>query len=219
MTMSPQQPKSSLQGQEELLKQELQGLPRVSAPWYLESDVLRQLRSPAGGMRWIARPIPAIAVSSVGVVLLGIVGYAVYVTMLVEPASTNRDIETTPVPTSVSPVETTPTTVVPPGERAAEPAMQDARARDKAPAGATHEPVLRSDQPRGIREQILQSDDAAKPVVDTYRVPETVPQPAAVPAARRQDSVRARDTLRPAVDTARAGRSVGKPVIPADTTH
>ncbi len=66
----------------ESLKDELRSLPRVSAPWFLEADVLRRLRSGRSKRAWIARPLPAFAASVFGLAVLGGVGYLLYVSLL-----------------------------------------------------------------------------------------------------------------------------------------
>jgi len=80
MTQRKQSPLDS--GEEDSLRQELRNLPRVSAPWYLESDVLRRLRAGETVKTWIARPIPAFAVSLFGVAILGGAGYFLTIALL-----------------------------------------------------------------------------------------------------------------------------------------
>ena len=106
--MANQKPKQPAHPAEEKLKQELRNLPRVKAPWYFESDLqmkLRRLRPGAGAPGWLAKPLPAYALSILGVIALAAVGY--YVVFIPGPAvreDSGRPVMEAPVqPPSTSP--------------------------------------------------------------------------------------------------------------------
>ena len=70
----------------ERLKRELKALPRMKAPWFLEAELQRRLREGTGQSRttgFLARPIPAYALSALGVVA---VGFLAYVFLVQQPA-------------------------------------------------------------------------------------------------------------------------------------
>jgi hypothetical protein len=70
---------------EERLKRELKNLRRVKAPSSFESELQQRLRGEVQGpARWLAKPIPAYALSAIAVAALGVIGFY----FLFRPAAT-----------------------------------------------------------------------------------------------------------------------------------
>lgn len=77
--MSQQKPEQTEGGGQEQVKQELRGLRKVQAPWYFESRLQQRLRMGDQPRSWMARPVPAFALSLLAVAMVGTIGYYVYV--------------------------------------------------------------------------------------------------------------------------------------------
>ena len=96
---------------EERLTKRLRELQKLKAPWFFEAELQRRLHegtTHASSWRFFARPIPAYALSVLGIVLIGVVGYFMMVrTPQVEPFIIEVPIETneavTDQPTSEPP--------------------------------------------------------------------------------------------------------------------
>ncbi len=165
----------------ELLKGELKSLPRVTAPWFLEADVLRRLRSGRSKRAWIARPVPAFAASVLGVAVLGGVGYFLYVSLLTGSPSSDYPAER----------QNAPTIVVP--EPKVEGAAQETPQVSPSPDVRTTGSETRTDAAGQSRASHPQSSEPIRPAL---RVAATDSAPAPVPSARPQDTA-----LRPRRDS------------------
>ena len=197
MKTSPDQSVPRNPGGDERVKRLLHELPKVSAPWWFESEFRRRLWAVTGGKRPQRVIVPRYAIITVCLMVLGAFGYWLISPVSIEPASTPAGAERSG--TQRNPVAT------PPAHGAD---RKDAEGTRSIPA--ITRPVDRQPVTPRSREG-LNENDAQSPLSSVRRAIRgtaikltadsglTGQKPASVPDSARGP----RDTSLPAVDTSR----------------
>lgn len=199
--------------QERLLKEELRSLPKVPAPWYFESDVLRRIRKAEPATRWLRRPVPAVAVSSLGIVVLGIIGYFLYFSVPVDPGtSPARDAQTGP-PAPSPQLSSHPQ----PAARDQERSSQSSRTREEVAPVPGEDRVHQ--QPRSVtpEDQPVQPRETSAAISESTVATHPMIRPSVADTSKGSDSSKLGDMVRTRVDSSRLKGSAGKPAAPRDS--
>jgi hypothetical protein len=233
MTMSQQKETQNNGRDEERLKEELRSLRKVQAPWYFESRLQQSLRAGVEPRSWVTRPVPAVALSLLGIALVGVVGYYVYVNsevasppVLKEESRKQPEVSQPSVaPSTVSQHQEAAPVVVPgnagdrqqgPSDQQEQrPALQQRFETETRPReSVTAKPFEMPSPPAQERMPVMSLDTTSKRQGSmTSKAPDTaVRQPLVVPEVRvsgvtaLRDSVKSVDTSSTRKDTTRARR-------------